>query len=143
MNSQISISEAARRWGKSRTTIQAKIKSGELSLVQSGHVSAGQAKRIEITELLRVFGEPHDAQKYMTNAPQKASSVQVDLTNQLTSVQHELELVSQEVSKLKTELTIREEQIADFRGQISIKDDLIKRLQPVPLLEQLKKMWSK
>lgn len=46
----ISVSEAAKRWAVSRTTIYKKIDDGELS--------RNSDKKIDTTEMLRVFGNP-------------------------------------------------------------------------------------
>ena len=56
--SQISISEAARRWKISRTTIQRKVKSGDVSVSQIKSGVKNNSKLIDISELIRVFGEP-------------------------------------------------------------------------------------
>lgn len=49
----VSISEAARLTGKGRSTIQRKLKNGELSKVTQGDGSPG----VDTSELIRVFGE--------------------------------------------------------------------------------------
>ncbi len=128
MDTQISISEAARRWGVSRQTIHNKIKSGELSVSGHGQVKAGQAKKLDIAELQRVLGNP----SRQVETVKEADSGQVEAA----ALQGQLDLAKAEIQSLKSQLSIREEQITDFREQV-------KRLQPVPLLEQLKKMWSK
>lgn len=46
----ISVTKAAEEWGVSRTTIYQKINDGELSRTSD--------KKIDTTEMLRVFGEP-------------------------------------------------------------------------------------
>lgn len=56
MSSQISISEAARRWKVSRSTIQRKLKHGALSYA----THSGTAKLVDISELRRVLGEARD-----------------------------------------------------------------------------------
>jgi len=128
MNTQISISEAARRWGVSRQTIHNKIKSGELSVSGHGQVKPGKAKKLDITELQRVLGYPTGQSKTV----KEADSGQV----KAVYLQAELDLAKAEIQNLKSQLSIREEQITDFREQV-------KRLQPVPLLEQLKNVWKK
>lgn len=50
---QVSISEAARLTGKSRRTIQRYVATGKLSLSHSDITE----KNIDISELIRVFGE--------------------------------------------------------------------------------------
>ena len=54
----LSISQAAKTFGISRSTIQRKIKSGELSLTASIRSGTTSAKTIDMSELIRVFGEP-------------------------------------------------------------------------------------
>ena len=46
----ISVTKAAKEWGVSRTTIYQKVNDGELS--------RNADKKIDVTEMLRVFGEP-------------------------------------------------------------------------------------
>jgi len=51
----ISVSEASKRWGVSRTTIYKKIDDGELS--------RNSDKKIDTTEMLRVFGNPPNTER--------------------------------------------------------------------------------
>ncbi|WP_227678803.1 helix-turn-helix domain-containing protein [Psychrobacter faecalis] len=46
----ISLTKAAKEWGVSRTTIYQKVNDGELSRTAD--------KKIDVSEMLRVFGEP-------------------------------------------------------------------------------------
>ena len=46
----ISVTKAAKEWGVSRTTIYQKVNDGELSRTSD--------KKIDVSEMLRVFGEP-------------------------------------------------------------------------------------
>ncbi|WP_241627667.1 helix-turn-helix domain-containing protein [Rosenbergiella epipactidis] len=64
----VSISEAARLTGKSRTTVQSYIKCGKLTKCAGGDGS----KKIDTSELLRVFG-PFNGQQ--VGSEQKSSSV--------------------------------------------------------------------
>jgi transposase len=54
----LSISQAAKTFKVSRSTIQRKIKSGDLSLDASRGSGAVNTKSVDISELVRVFGEP-------------------------------------------------------------------------------------
>ena len=48
---EITVSEASKRWGITRQTIYKKIRQGKLSQLQN--------KKIDVAEMVRVFGEPN------------------------------------------------------------------------------------
>ena len=56
--SKLSITKAAEVFGVSRSTIQRRIRSGDLSCDVAGQGTVSNAKSIDISELVRVFGEP-------------------------------------------------------------------------------------
>ena len=61
----ISVTKAAKEWGVSRTTIYQKINDGELSRAAD--------KKIDTSEMIRVFGEP--ATKNVLNNPRTLAIV--------------------------------------------------------------------
>ena len=81
----ISVSEAAKRWAVSRTTIYKKIDDGELS--------RNSDKKIDTTEMLRVFGNPtkdertEQNQKTVQKTPVNSEPVQENL-----QLKHQLEM---------------------------------------------------
>lgn len=99
----ISVSEAAKRWGVSRTTIYKKIDDGELS--------RNSEKKIDTTEMLRVFGNPPSTER----TEQNGKNVQRTAVNN-ESVQEDVQLKHQlELEKLKN---IHLQQQVDYHKQL-------------------------
>jgi predicted DNA-binding protein YlxM (UPF0122 family) len=99
---EISITEAAESWGISRQYIYRKIKSGELSKLNSG--------TIDTSELLRVFGEP-----------KKSQTNKVTLTtndNSSTQLQHENTLLKDQIKRLEGSLSHAEQIQSRLLSQI-------------------------
>jgi len=85
----MSVSEAAKKWGVSRTTIYKKIDDGELS--------RNSDKKIDTTEMLRVFGNPPNTERTEQN---RKSVHRTPVNNE--SVQENVQLKHQlEMEKLK------------------------------------------
>ena len=104
---KISISRAAQDWGVSRTTIYQKIKDGELS--------RGSDKKIDTSEMLRVFGEPAPTEQKSEQTEQVKNSVQSTRLNSENTVQSVLNM-SEEAHLLALEKLKNEhlsQQIAD------------------------------
>ena len=105
---KISVTKAAKEWSISRTTIYQKINDGELSRTSD--------KKIDTSEMLRVFGEP---------VSKKRTEQSVNTTHKTCfnsqSVQERSELKHQlELEKLKNE---------HLRQQVSAQKDLIENYQ--------------
>ena len=105
---KISVTKAAKEWSISRTTIYQKINDGELSRTSD--------KKIDTSEMLRVFGEP---------VSKKRTEQSVNTTHKTCfnsqSVQERSELKHQlELEKLKNE---------HLRQQVSGQKDLIENYQ--------------
>lgn len=69
---KLSISAAAKEWGVARSTIQRKIKQGDLSATSN---TTG-TKTIDTSELLRVFGESKGVAKDMPHTTQSDRLIQ-------------------------------------------------------------------
>lgn len=108
---QLSQREAATRWGIARTQIGRDIKSGKLSLTTD--------KRIDVAEMVRVYGEPSVTTKPATK-PALDRSAEPDVT---TSNQPEPVTDAIRVMLLEAELTAaraiieRQDQVIDRLGR--------------------------
>ena len=81
----ISVTKAAKEWGVSRTTIYQKVNDGELSRTAD--------KKIDVSEMLRVFGEPISEKRTersvntVQSTPLNSQNVQYS-----TDIEHQLAL---------------------------------------------------
>ena len=104
---KISISEAARLTGKSRTTLHRLIKTGELSTCHG----ARNARMVDISELIRVFGP-------LEHRPSEQFAAQVSEHSD-TGVSAQTELViaqlRQEVEHLKTLVSAKDSHIDSLK----------------------------
>lgn len=104
---KVSISEAARLAGKSRTTLHRLIKTGELS------VSTGDrnTKMIDISELVRVFPDLK-----LSTAEQPIEQVyEQRVTGDATGREHENDRLKQEVEHLKTLVSSQQSHIDSLK----------------------------
>ena len=112
---KISVTKAAREWGVSRTTIYQKVNDGELSRTSD--------KKIDTSEMLRVFGEPVSKKRTeqsvntIDNTHSNSQSVQ-----DCSDLKHKLEL-----EKLKNEYL--KQQVYDQKGLIENYQKQIDQLQ--------------
>jgi predicted DNA-binding protein YlxM (UPF0122 family) len=125
---EISIAEAAERWGVSRQYIYRKIKSGQLSKLNAG--------TIDTSELLRVFGEPKSQNKSTVDSG--------SLTTMDTQLQHENTLLKDHVKRLEGSLSHAEQIQSRLLSQIedaNQKVQLLIEYQSPKLVD--KSSWSK
>ena len=104
---KISISEAARLTGKSRTTLHRLIKTGELSTCHG----ARNARLIDVSELIRVFGP-------LEHRPsEQAASQNFEHSGTGVSVQNEqvIAQLRQEVEHLKTLVSAKDSHIDSLK----------------------------
>lgn len=104
---KVSISEAARLTGKSRTTLHKLIKTGELSTCHG----ARNARMVDVSELLRVFGslnKPSPEQESLQVSGQ--SDTGVPAQNEQIIMQ-----LRQEVEHLKTLVSAKDSHIDSLR----------------------------
>jgi len=104
----VSISEAARRTGKSRKTIQRYVADGRMSMSQT---DAG-TKGIDTSELIRVFGE--------MSRPSSASSHETVSRLGAPNVADILATVQAENLALRAELKAKDENLADLRQSLRL-----------------------
>ena len=97
----ISVTKAAKEWGVSRTTIYQKVNDGEISRAAD--------KKIDVSEMLRVFGEPISKKRTersvdtVQSTPLNSQSVQynTDIEHQLALEKLKNEHLSQQVNDQK------------------------------------------
>ncbi|GKW26796.1 hypothetical protein PEC311524_43900 [Pectobacterium carotovorum subsp. carotovorum] len=104
---KISISEAARLTGKSRTTLHRLIKTGELSTCQG----ARNARMVDISELIRVFG-PLEYRPPEQDAAQVTEHHDTGVSTQNEQVIAQLR---QQVEHLKTLVSAKDSHIDSLR----------------------------
>lgn len=131
----ISVTEAAKEWGVSRTTIYQKINDGELS--------RNSDKKIDPSEMLRVFGEPvlkkrtERSVNSVQSTPLNSKSVQdnTDIEHQLALENLKNEHLSQQVSDQKKLIENYQQQIAQLNKTLDKANASIQDFAQVRLLE--------
>jgi len=104
---KISISEAARLTGKSRTTLHRLIKTGELSTCHG----ARNARMVDVSELIRVFGPlEHRPSEQVPAQDSEHSGTGVSAQNEQVIAQ-----LRQEVEHLKTLVSAKDSHIDSLR----------------------------
>ena len=108
----ISVTKAAKEWGISRTTIYQKVNDGELSRTAD--------KKIDIAEMLRLFGEPISKKRTersvdtVQSTPLNSQSVQYN-----TDIEHQLALEKMKNEHLEQQVRDQKQLIANYQEQIS------------------------
>ena len=104
---KVSISEAARLTGKSRTTLHRLIKTGELSTCHG----ARNARMVDVSELIRVFGPlEHRVSEQVTAQFSEQSDTGVSAQNEQIIAQ-----LKQEVEHLKTLVSAKDSHIDSLK----------------------------
>ncbi|WP_313396957.1 DNA-binding protein [Pantoea septica] len=109
---KVSISEAARLAGKSRTTLHRLIKTGELSTC----AGVRNSKMIDISELIRVFG---DISAPVTEQYSEQDSEQ-RVTVPDTANEQMINSLKQEVEHLRTLVSAQESHIDSLRQSLQL-----------------------
>ena len=131
----ISVTKAAKEWGVSRTTIYQKVNDGELSRTAD--------KKIDVSEMLRVFGEPISKERTERSAntvqstPLNSQSVQhnMDIEHQLALEKLKNEHLSQQVSDQKKLIENYQQQIGQLNKTLDKANASIQDFAQVRLLE--------
>lgn len=108
----ISVTKAAKEWGVSRTTIYQKVNNGQLSRTAD--------KKIDTSEMLRVFGEP--ASKKCTEQsikPIPSNSSDSQNVQIHTVLEHKLELEKLKNEYLQQQVHEQQQLIAYYQEQIN------------------------
>jgi len=131
----ISVTKAAKEWGVSRTTIYDKVNAGQLS--------RNSDKKIDPSEMLRVFGEPvlkkrtERSVDSVQSTPLDNQSVQynTDVEHQLALEKLKNEHLSQQVSDQKKLIENYQEQIVQLNKTLDKASASIQDFAQVRLLE--------
>ena len=107
----ISVTKAAKEWGVSRTTIYQKVNDGELSRTAD--------KKIDVSEMLRVFGEPISKKR----TERSVDTVQSTLLNSQsvqynTDIEHLLALEKLKNEHLSQQVRDQKKLIENYQQQI-------------------------
>ena len=107
----ISVTEAAKQWGVSRTTIYQKINEGELSRTAD--------KQIDTSEMIRVFGEPTSKKRteQTVNTSNSASSNSQNVQD-FTALEHQLALEKLKNEHLEQQVFAQKQLIENYQEQI-------------------------
>lgn len=131
---KVSISEAARLTGKSRTTLHRLIKAGELSTCSG----ARNAKMVDISELIRVFGDiskPVQEQPFEQVTEQRVT-VPPALSEQMVSS------LKQEVEHLRTLVSAQESHIDSLKQSLQLLEHKKDTQQPLPPPAKWWQFWK-
>ena len=107
----ISVTKAAKEWGVSRTTIYQKVNDGELSRTAD--------KKIDTSEMLRVFGEP--VSKKRTEQSLNTSDnthLNSQTVQSCTALEHQLELEKLKNEHLRQQVNDQKQLIENYQQQI-------------------------
>jgi polyhydroxyalkanoate synthesis regulator phasin len=131
---KVSISEAARLTGKSRTTLHRLIKAGELSTCSG----ARNAKMVDISELIRVFGDiskPVQEQPF-EQVPEQRVTLPPALSEQMVSS------LKQEVEHLRTLVSAQESHIDSLKQSLQLLEHKKDMQQPLPPPAKWWQFWK-
>jgi len=131
---KVSISEAARLTGKSRTTLHRLIKTGELSTC----AGVRNSKMIDISELIRVFGD--------LSLPVDEHLAEQDVKQRVTvpSAPHEhvVNSLKQEVEHLRTLVSAQESHIDSLKQSLQLLEHKKDMQQPLPPPAKWWQFWK-
>lgn len=107
----ISVTKAAKEWGVSRTTIYQKVNDGELSRTAD--------KKIDTSEMLRVFGEPVSKKRteQSLNSPD-STHLNSQTVQSCTALEHQLELEKLKNEHLRQQVSDQKQLIENYQQQI-------------------------
>lgn len=107
----ISVSEAAKRWRVSRTTIYKKIDDGELS--------RNSDKKIDTTEMLRVFGNPTNTERTEQNKKiVQRTPVNSESEQENVQLKHQLEMEKLKNVHLQQQVDYHKQLVENYQKQI-------------------------
>lgn len=131
---KVSISEAARLTGKSRTTLHRLIKTGELSTCSG----VRNAKMVDISELIRVFGE---ISKPVNEQPFEQVSEQCVTGNSALNEQV-VNSLKQEIEHLRTLVSAQESHIDSLKQSLQLLEHKKDVEQPLPPPAKWWQFWK-
>lgn len=108
----ISVTKAAKEWGISRTTIYQKVNDGELSRTAD--------KKIDTSEMIRVFGEPVTKKRTEQSVnTRNSTSLNSQNVQNSTALEHQLALEKMKNEHLEQQVRDQKQLIANYQEQIS------------------------
>lgn len=131
---KVSISEAARLTGKSRTTLHRLIKAGELSTCSG----VRNAKMVDISELIRVFGDiskPVQEQPFEQVPEQRVTAPPAPSEQVVSSLK-------QEVEHLRTLVSAQESHIDSLKQSLQLLEHKKDMQQPLPPPAKWWQFWK-
>jgi len=131
---KVSISEAARLTGKSRTTLHRLIKAGELSTCSG----VRNAKMVDISELIRVFGDiskPVQEQPFEQVTEQRVTVPPAPSEQMVSSLK-------QEVEHLRTLVSAQESHIDSLKQSLQLLEHKKDMQQPLPPPAKWWQFWK-
>lgn len=110
---KISVTKAAKEWSVSRTTVYEKINNGELSRTSD--------KKIDTSEMLRVFGEPI-SKKHTERSVNTVQSTLLNTQNvqYSTDIEHQLAFEKLKNEHLSQQVSDQKKLIENYQQQISL-----------------------
>lgn len=131
---KVSISEAARLTGKSRTTLHRLIKTGELSTC----AGVRNSKMIDISELIRVFGDisAPSTEQYSEQASEQRVTVPDTANEQM------INSLKQEVEHLRTLVSAQESHIDSLKQSLQLLEHKKDMQQPLPPPAKWWQFWK-
>ncbi|MDE1488515.1 hypothetical protein KKI90_19765 [Xenorhabdus bovienii] len=134
---QVSISEAARLTGKSRRTIQRYIATGKLSLAHNDVTE----KTIDISELMRVFGEIKKEEVTPNDTPEIVT-MSHRVTNDNDRSKLENELLKKEIEFLKQRLEDKDAHIDSLKNAMLLIESKLPATSEPAVPTPAKKSWQ-
>lgn len=131
---KVSISEAARLTGKSRTTLHRLIKAGELSTCSG----VRNAKMVDISELIRVFGDiskPVQEQPFEQVAEQRVTVPPAPSEQMISNLK-------QEVEHLRKLVSAQESHIDSLKQSLQLLEHKKDMQQPLPPPAKWWQFWK-
>ena len=108
---KISVTKAAKEWGVSRTTIYQKVNDGELSRAAD--------KKIDTSEMLRVFGEPFSKKRTEQSLNTSDNThLNSQTVQSCTVLEHQLELEKLKNEHLRQQVSDQKQLIENYQQQI-------------------------
>jgi hypothetical protein len=141
VTSRLTLSAAARTWGKSRQTLYTDMKAGRLSVGRDER----DAVFVDAAEMVRVYGEPparRDGSVEETGQPQDETSVGVLKDAEIRRLEDVVALLREQVATLRTELDRAhqdKERQAETHRQVL---RLLEHQRPIPLSDRLRELFA-
>lgn len=109
---KISVTKAAKEWGVSRTTIYHKVNDGELSRAAD--------KKIDTSDMIRVFGEPLSKKRTEQSLNTSDNThLNSQTVQSCTVLEHQLELEKLKNEHLRQQFSDQKQLIENYQQQIS------------------------